>query len=175
MKQHIKGVLIALIVAVASVFLLSLLMPSQIVLEQKVFVRAKPEKCYLELKNKQGYQEWLEGLRNQKLDLSKKNEILINSKDGNLYRMKASWFPKRNSVEWLYFKEEDKQAVLMLTVNGNQEGSWIKFQQIWDLGWNPIAKLIALRSREETERNMSNELIQLKSIIETNQKKIKEL
>ena len=171
MKQHIKGVVLAFIIALAGIFLLSFLMPSQLVLEEQILVQAGPEVCYQELEQKEGYSKWIVGLKGKKLDFSLSDQIVIEGEDGHLYRMQASWFPKKNSVEWLYFKGDEKQAVLILTVKGNEEGSWVKFQQIWDLGWNPIAKLMALRTREETEMQMSSELLELKSIIETNLKK----
>ena len=171
MLQHAKGVIIAFLIAVASIFLLSFLMPSQIVIQKRVLVKESPAITYVHLKDIKEYTQWMSGLSGRKIDFPSENKLLFEGDDHQIHEFEVVVFDQSKSVEITYYQEKEKKAVLILTTSKVEGGTWINYQQIWDLGWNPITKLLALRTRDQSEEVLLDELLELKSIIE-NQNKI---
>lgn len=166
MLQHAKGVIIAFLIAVASIFLLSFLMPSQIVIQKRILVNESPLNAYEHLKDMRGYALWMAGLKGRKIDFPSQEKLLFEGEDQQIHELEVITFDKERSVEITYYQEKEKKAVLVLAASKVEGGTWINYQQIWDLGWNPIAKLMALRTREQSEEVLLDELLELKSVIE---------
>ena len=169
--QHVKGVLIALGIAAVVVFLLSLLIPQQMVLIQETIVNEPQDSVYSFIKEKENLQTWvtdLNGLRLEEKLTANKNyeELTFTGHDKSHYRLEFYNSDRAKGLEIRYFKEDEKKAVFFITTKSQGAQTIVSLQQFWNLGINPFSKLIAFKSKKKSQEVLERDLTKLKKRIE---------
>lgn len=166
MFQHVKGVLIALGIAAVLLFLLSLLIPQQLVLVNETVVNKNQQSTYDFIKEKSNLQSWVTDLNGLLLEEKDSTTLIFKGRDEQLYRLEFYDSDRAKGIEIRYFKNEEKKAVFVLSTKSQGEQTIIKQQQYWNLGINPFKKLLGFKSKEKSLDVMSRDMTKLKKRIE---------
>ncbi len=166
MFQHVKGVLIALGIAVVLAFLLSLLIPQQLVLVEETVVNQPQDSVYAFIKDKNNLQTWVTDLNGLHLEQKSANEFIFKGRDEQLYRLEFYESDRAKGIEIRYFKAEEKKAVFVLSTKAQGNQTIVKQQQFWNLGINPFKKLLGFKSKDKSIELMERDMLRLKKRIE---------
>ena len=168
MFQHVKGVLLALGIASVLLFLLSLLIPQQLVLTQEIVINQSQDSVYSYINDKKNIQNWMSDLKGLNLNVKNDHELIFKGRDEHLYRLEFLSANKAKGLEIQYFKEEEKKGVFVFYTKSQGNQTILTHQQFWNVGLNPVKKLLAFKSKKSTLEIIKKDLIQLKKTIENN-------
>lgn len=169
--RHVKGILIALVVAVVGIFLLSLLMSQQLVLQKEVVVNANVDSVFTYLSNHNNLTQWIGDLKGIETEDKGDGRMIFEGRDQGLYAIESNIATNAKGVEFTYFKGEDVKAVFIYQARGADGQTVVSAVQHWDVGLNPFTKLLAYKTKDKSEEALENDLIALKMQLEQSLKK----
>ena len=71
-----------------------------------------------------------------------------------------------NNIQIRYLVNQQHKATFKISIQNAKDLTLVKYQQIWDLGWNPIAKLFAQKTKEKSSIEIKKDLLALKRHLE---------
>jgi len=166
MFQHTKGVIKALIIAVIAIFGLSFFMPSQIVLQQELVVNVSQDDVFTFLEDGNNIKSYFPNLEGITLEDKGDGDYIFIGHDDALYRLELKVSDKAKGVELTYYKEDDKKGVFVFTTVKSEDQTMLSQTQFWNLGYNPITKLLGHQTKDESEDRLLDEMIKLKEMLE---------
>ena len=166
MFQHTKGVLIALVSAVAGIMLLSLLMPQQIVLKKDVIINASSDSVFTYFKNPDNFSTWMHGLSGIKTEMKEDNTLIYVGRDEEMHSMVTSVADKALGIEVVHYKDGDKKGVFLIQAKAQGNQTIVTQTQFWNLGLNPFTKLLANKTKDKSEAALQEDMYSLKNAIE---------
>lgn len=166
MLEHTKGVIKATLVAILIVFGLSLIIPQQIVLQHELVVNLSQDSVFSYLSDESNIRVYFPNL--QGIDLEKKGEgeYVFKGHDDLLYRIELKSADRAKGVEITYFKEDEKAGVFLFTTRDQNNQTLFSQTQFWNLGYNPIMKLLGHQTKQESQDRLEDEMIAIKRIFE---------
>lgn len=165
-KDHVRGVLIALGIAIVSIFGLSLMMSSQVIVQEDVVVNQPDSTVYNFLRDEGNLRLWISELEGIELREKSGGNYQYVGANSALHDLQIYTFDKNQSVELNFFKDGEKIAVFNLICDKVGEQSLVKISQFWYIGVNPISKLMAYNMDEQLEEKLKDDLYRLKLEIE---------
>jgi hypothetical protein len=166
MFQHTKGVIKALVVAVIAIFGLSFFMPSQIVLQKELVVNVPQEEVFSFLEDGGNIKSYFPNLEGVILEDKGYGDYIFIGHDDALYRLELRVADKAKGVELTYYKEDEKKGVFLFTTLKSENQTMLSQTQFWNLGYNPITKLLGHQTKDQSEDKLLDEMINLKETIE---------
>ncbi len=166
MFQHTKGVLIALVTAVAGIMLLSLLMPQQIVLKKDVVINAPSDSVFTYFKNPSNFPIWMNGLSGIQTEIKDDNTLVYVGRDDEMHTIETSVADKALGIEVIHYKEGEKKGVFLIQAKPQGNQTIVTQTQFWNLGLNPFTKLLANKTKEKSEEALKRDMYSLKNTIE---------
>lgn len=166
MIDHIKGVLIALGIAIVVIFALSLLMPQQIVIEDEVVINKSQDSVYLFLKEPKHVKHLFGDLEKVVLQEKESGTFVFKGGDGELYQLEVKAADQANGIEVNYFKSGEKTGVFIFKTKAFQNQTLLSQVQFWNLGLNPITKLLGHKTKDQTVLKLKDEMLNVKMILE---------
>jgi len=166
MFQHTKGVLIATGIAIALIFGLSLIIPQQIVLQHELVVNSPQDSVFHFLENANNMKSYFPNLEGIKMEDKGEGDFVFEGHDGELYRIELRVANKAKGVELSYYKNDDKKGVFLLTTKKHNEQTLLSQTQFWNLGYNPLTKILGHQTKDESLGNLQDEMIKLKITLE---------
>lgn len=166
-KQHIKGVLIALISATVILFSISFFVGSKILVNHDVIINSDTEKVFNYVKRPDKLLNWIEGVDGVKAEptLDGKGIQYIGFNE-QLHTFNFIVSKRASGLEISYKRENKLIAVFKIQVRQKEEGCIVFFEKIWNVSDNPLTKLFSLSMDEDIKVGMKKELINLKRILE---------
>jgi len=166
MFQHTKGVLVATGIAIALIFGLSLIIPQQVVLQHEIVVNSAQDSVFQFIANAKNMKSYFPNLKGIEMEDKGDGDFVFEGHDGGLYRIELRTANKAKGVELSYYRNDNKEGVFLLTTKKHNEQTLLSQVQYWNLGYNPITKLLGHQTKDESQDNLQDEMIRLKSIIE---------
>lgn len=168
-KQHIKGIIIALISATILLFVISFFVGDEVQVSKSYVINSKPDLIYKFIKSPANFKSLLSGTGNFEVEFLKKERgIQYEGLDLNIHTFKYRAFDNILGLELTYFKEGQNQAVFRYKIIPQQDGSVIEFEKIWRIGSNPLVKLFSIGLDEDIEEGMNKDIKKLKGLLELN-------
>ena len=166
-KQHIKGVLLAIVSATVLLFVISFFVGSQILVNHDIIINSDKEKVFNYVKQPQNFLNWIEGSEgiNAKPTSNGKGIQYIGFND-KLHTFNFFVSENASGVEINYTKEGDLVAVFKVQVKQKSDGCIVIYEKIWNVSDNPLTKLFSLSMDEDIRVGMKKELMTLKKLIE---------
>jgi hypothetical protein len=166
MFQHTKGVLKALVIAIVAIFGLSLIIPQQIALQHDIVVNLSQDSVFKFLENGENMKSYFPNLKGLKIEYKGDGDFVFIGHDGDLHRLELRTANKAKGVELTYYSDDDKKGVFLLTTKKYNNQTLLMQTQFWNLGYNPLAKLLGHQTKKESQEKLEDEMIILKSILE---------
>jgi uncharacterized protein YndB with AHSA1/START domain len=162
-KQHIIGTLIAAVGAVLLLVLVNFAMPSQMVLNERVVIQASKEAVFPFVSNPDSMALWYDDIKGYSFSQkpgSHRYQFL--GKDNQMHELKILGEKSDGKVKIEYYQADEKKAVFFFELLSNGDETIVKVEQFWNVGWNPLAKLMANGREEEMVKLLKRDLIELK-------------
>jgi len=167
LKQHIKGVLIAIVSATVILFAISLFVGSQIIVHRDIVVNADRDGVFNYLKQPKNFPNWMEGTDGIVIkETANGNGIQYIGFDEKLHTFKYLVSETAVGVEINYERDNELTAIFKLQVKQKADGSVVFYEKIWNVSDNPLTKIFSLSMDEDIEMGMKKELMNLKLLIE---------
>ncbi|MFT6717218.1 MAG: hypothetical protein ACJA0Q_001869 [Saprospiraceae bacterium] len=166
MFQHTKGIFKASVIAIALVFGLSLIIPQQLVLQHELVVNSSQDTVFEFLENPENMKLYFSNLQGLQMEDKGDGDFIFEGHDGELYRLEHRSASKAKGVEITYYKNEDKQGVFLLTTKKHNGQTLLLQTQFWNLGYNPLTKLMGHQTKDKNQENLQDEMIKLKELLE---------
>lgn len=170
-KQHVKGVLIAIISATILLFIISFFVGDEIRVSKSYIINSRSDSLYKFIKSPSNFKSLLSGTDNFEIEYLKKGlGVQYEGFDLNIHTFKYRAFDNILGLELTYIKEGLDQAVFKYKIIPSQGASIVEFEKIWRVGSNPLVKLFSLGLDEDVEEGMKNDIKKLKNAVRINQK-----
>jgi hypothetical protein len=166
-KQHIKGVLLAIVSATAILFTISFFVGSQILVNHDIIINSDKDKVFNYVKQPDNFLNWIEGSDgiNAKPTANGKGIQYIGFNE-KMHEFNFLVSETASGIEINYTKESELVAVFKVQVKEKAEGCVVFYEKIWNISDNPLTKLFSLSMDEDIEEGMKKELMSLKKLIE---------
>jgi hypothetical protein len=167
LKQHIKGVLIAIFSATVILFAISFFVGSQIVVHRDIVVNADKSAVFNYVKQPKNFPNWMEGTDGIVVkETTNGNGIQYIGFDEKLHTFKYLVSETASGVEISYQRNNELTAIFKLQVKQKSDGSVLFYEKIWNVSNNPLTKIFSLSMDEDIEMGMKKELMNVKFLIE---------
>mgnify|MGYP001160858754 FL=1 len=168
-KQHVKGVVIALISATVLLFTISFFVGDEIRVSKSYVINSKSHSIYKFIKSPANFKSLLSGTDNFEIEfLKKETGVQYEGVDLNIHTFKYRAFDNILGLELTYMKEGQNQAIFKYKIIPQQKASIIEFEKIWRIGSNPLVKLFSIGLDEDVEEGMKKDIKKLKKALELN-------
>lgn len=164
--QHVKGVLVAAGIALLIVYLLSLFMASQLVLTKEIVINKNDDVVFNYVQNAENSPLWINDIKGVQLIDKGAGVYVFEGNDGGLYSFEFNIARNAKGLEISYFDGEDKEALFIIKCKSYGEQTVVQVVQYWNLGMNPFTKLLAYKTKEQSEGRLEDDLITLKNTLE---------
>lgn len=167
LKQHVKGVLIAIASATIILFAISFFVGDQITVKHDLVVNAPKEKVFNYLKDPQNFKSWMYGAEGtDPKPLVRGEGIQYIGYDEKMHTFTYLVSESAGGLEINYDKEEERQAIFQLQVRDKEEGCVVVYVKIWNIGSNPLSKVFSLSMDEDILEGMKKDMKAVKSALE---------
>ena len=113
LKQHVKGILIAIGSAIVILFVVSFFVGSEVRVSKSYVLNNKVDSVYTFLKDPKNFQKWLDGSQEFKVNYLKEDGgIQYEGFQGDLHTFRYLTIDKINGLEIVYKREDDEMAVI---------------------------------------------------------------
>jgi hypothetical protein len=166
-KQHIKGVIIALISATVLLFIISFFVGDEIRVSKSYVIKHSSDVLYKFIKKPSNFKSLISGSDDLQIEFLK-NEMGVQYEgfDLNIHTFKYRSFDKILGLELTYIKEGQDQAVFKYKIIPQQSASIIEFEKVWRVGSNPLVKLFSIGFNEDVEEGMNKDIKKLKNALQ---------
>ncbi|MBI35062.1 MAG: hypothetical protein CMP67_06830 [Flavobacteriales bacterium] len=166
-KQHIKGVLLAIVSATLILFIISFFVGSEIRVSKSYVINTSPDSVYSYIKSPKNFKTIVSGTEEFQIELLKNNEgVQYEGFDLNLHTFKYRSFDNILGLELTYVREGEAQAVFKYKISPRENASILEYEKIWRIGSNPLVKIFSLSMDEDIEEGMKNDVVKLKNALE---------
>ena len=166
-KQHVKGVLLAVISATVILFSISFFVGSKILVNHDIIINSDTEKVFNYVKQPNKFLNWIEGVEGVKAaPTSDGKGIQYIGFNDKLHTFNFIVSRSASGIEINYKKENELVAVFKIQVRQKEEGCVVFYEKIWNVSDNPLTKLFSLTMDEDIKEGMKKELTNLKNLLE---------
>ena len=166
-KQHIKGVILALISATVILFSISFFVGSKISVNHDIIINSNIEKVFNYVIQPDKFLNWIEGVEGVKAEPTLDGKgIQYIGFNKNLHTFNFIVSRSASGVEINYKRENKLVAVFKIQVRQKEQGCIVFYEKIWNVSDNPLTKLFSLSMDEDIKEGMKKELTNLKNILE---------
>ena len=164
MKSHIIGVIIGLTLAILALFSINFFIAQEYLIEEEIVIHKNTQEVNNFLQNPQNLSIWIKSLNENKEILNQNNNIISFKMNNENYDLEVKSIP--NNIQIRYLVNQQHKATFKISIQNAKDLTLVKYQQIWDLGWNPIAKLFAQKTKEKSSIEIKKDLLALKRHLE---------
>ena len=165
-KQHIKGVILALISATLLLFIISFFVGNEIRVSKSYILNSNSDSLYEFIKSPSNFKSLLYGTDNFETEFLKKEiGVQYEGLDLKIHKFKYRPFDKIKGLELTYEKEGLDQAVFRYKIIPKSKASILEFEKVWRVGSNPLVKLFSIGLDEDVEEGMNKDIKKLKQMI----------
>ncbi|MBL56744.1 MAG: hypothetical protein CMP61_06120 [Flavobacteriales bacterium] len=166
-KQHIKGVLVAIVSATLILFVISFFAGSEVRVNKTYVINASADSVYAFIKSPKNFKKFIEGGDAFEIDyLPDSKGVQYEGFDGNLHQFKYACFDNAKGLELSYFKEGENMALYKMKAKSKEKATLIEYEIIWRIGVNPLSKILSLAADEDIEAGMKKDIANLKKELE---------
>tara|TARA_Y100000589_G_scaffold3897_3_gene3485 strand:+ start:1017 stop:1526 length:510 start_codon:yes stop_codon:yes gene_type:complete len=166
-KQHIKGVIIAVLSATVLLFVVSLFVGNQIRVTKTYVVNSNCDSVYNFIKSPTNFKNLLSGTDDFQIEFLKNNAgVQYEGFDLNIHTFKYRTFDNILGLELTYIKEGEDQAVFKYKITPIENASILEYEKIWRIGSNPLVRIFSLGLDEDVEEGMKKDINKLKKAVE---------
>lgn len=166
-KQHIKGVTLAVLSATVVLFGISFFVGSQILVNHDIIINSNTKKVFNYVKQPDKFLNWIEGSDGLKAKPTSNGKgiqyIGFNEK---LHTFNFFVAEANSGVEINYERDNKLVAIFKIKVSQKGEGCIVFYEKIWNVSDNPLTKLFSLKMDEDIKAGMKKELMNLKRLLE---------
>lgn len=165
-KQHVIGTLIAAVVAFLILLAINLLMPSQMVVTKSVVMNQSMEQVMPYLSTPDSVARWYKELNGARfIQKPNTNRYQFVGQDGEMHELVFTAEMQDGKSKMEYYSKGEKKAIFFFQAKPKEEQTVVEVRQFWNLGWNPLSKLMAKGREEETEKTLQINLLALKRLL----------
>ena len=163
LKQHVKGILIAIGSAIVILFVVSFFVGSEVRVSKSYVLNNKVDSVYTFLKDPKNFQKWLDGSQEFKVNYLKEDGgIQYEGFQGDLHTFRYLTIDKINGLEIVYKREDDEMAVIKFKATAKNNGTILEYEKVWKISNNPIVKVVSMNLDEDIEEGMKKDIKRLK-------------
>ena len=167
LKQHIKGVLLAIVSATVLLFIISFFVGDEIRVAKSYVINSPADAVFNFISKPKNFGSVIDGGKEFNVTYLKNDGgVQYSGFDGRLHTFKYKSFSKQLGVEIIYSRDGVDQAVFKYKANVKESGTVLDFEKTWRLSSNPLAKIISLGSDEDLEAGMEKEIKSINKEIE---------
>tara|TARA_B100000401_G_C52788940_1_gene712388 strand:+ start:399 stop:908 length:510 start_codon:yes stop_codon:yes gene_type:complete len=166
-KQHVKGVIIAVLSATILLFVVSLFVGNQIRVTKTYVINSNCDSVYNFIKSPTNFKNLLSGTDDFQIEFLKNNAgVQYEGFDLNIHTFKYRTFDNILGLELTYIKEGEDQALFKYKVTPRENASILEYEKIWRIGSNPLVRIFSLGLDEDVEEGMKKDIKKLKKAVE---------
>ena len=166
-KQHVKGVIIAVLSATVLLFVVSLFVGNQIRVTKTYVINSNCDSVYNFIKSPTNFKNLLSGTDNFQIEFLKNNAgVQYEGFDLNIHTFKYRTFDNILGLELTYIKEGEDQALFKYKVTPRENASILEYEKIWRIGSNPLVRIFSSGLDEDVEEGMKKDIKKLKKAVE---------
>lgn len=167
MKRHIIGIIIALVLAFGGLLFINLLMSNEIVVSEEVVINEDVELVYDFIEKPTNVTIWIKDLSDKKLEYNSESDVFSYDAGDDLSRsLKFVYSKAAKGVEIKYSENGVEKGVFIMKLVPQENQTIVKYVQHWNVGWNPIAKIMANSTQEKAALGLKKDLLALKRYLE---------
>lgn len=167
LKQHVKGVLLAIVTATVLLFVVSFFVGSQIMVHRDIVINADKDEVFNYIKQPSNFKNWMEGADEIEAVVNKKGDgIQYIGFDEKLHTFDYRISETAYGAEISYERDHELTAIFKIQVKQKAEGCVVNYEKIWNVSDNPLTKIFSLSMDEDIEIGMKKELMNVKGAIE---------
>lgn len=166
-KQHVKGVLWAIVSATVLLFAISFFVGEEIRVSKSYVINAPADSVFNFIRKPRNFGYIIDGGKEFKLNYLKGDQgVQYEGFDGNLHTFKYKSFPNQKGAEIIYSRDGEDQAVFKYKASQKESGTVLSVDKIWRISPNPLVKIISMGSDEDLEAGMQKEIKSIKKELE---------
>lgn len=162
-KQHVKGVLIAILSATVLLFVVSFFVGDEVRVSKTYVIKAPADSVYSFISNPENFKGIIAGSDDFKISFLKKGiGVQYEGYDSKLHTFRYKTFDNQLGLELIYIREEEEEAVFRYKLNPKENGSLLEYEKVWRIGGNPVTKMLSLGLDEDIEAGMKKDIDKIK-------------
>lgn len=166
-KQHVKGVIIAVCSAIVLLFIVSFFVGSEVRVLKTYVINSNSDSIYNYIKSPSNFKTLLSGADDFEIELLKNDAgVQYEGFDLNIHTFKYRPFDKILGLELAYTREGQDEAVFKYRVIPKENASILEYEKVWRIGSNPLMKIFSLGLDEDIEEGMKKDVKKLKKALE---------
>lgn len=166
-KDHVKGVLLAILSAGILLFVIGFFVGSEVRVAKSAVVKNNADSVFTFVSTPQNFQKWIQGADEFNVEYLPENKGLqYIGLDENLHQFKYKAFTKTNGLEITYKRNGEDMAIYKMKIIPKTEGAVIEYVKVWRISENPLAKIVSLGLDEDLEAGMAIEFKAIKKILD---------
>tara|TARA_Y100000766_G_scaffold273189_1_gene273836 strand:+ start:570 stop:1088 length:519 start_codon:yes stop_codon:yes gene_type:complete len=166
-KQHVKGVIIAVFSAIVLLFIVSFFVGSEVRVLKTYVINSNSDSIYNYIKSPSNFKTLLSGTDDFEIELLKNDAgVQYEGFDLNIHTFKYRPFDKILGLELTYIREGQDEAVFKYRVIPKENASILEYEKVWRVGSNPLIKIFSLGLDEDVEEGMKKDVKKLKKALE---------
>jgi len=166
-KQHVKGVIIAVFSAIVLLFIVSFFVGSEVRVLKTYVINSNSDSIYNYIKSPSNFKTLLSGTDDFEIELLKNDAgVQYEGFDLNIHTFKYRPFDKILGLELTYIREGQDEAVFKYRVIPKENASILEYEKVWRVGSNPLIKIFSLSLDEDVEEGMKKDVKKLKKALE---------
>lgn len=163
LKQHVKGVIIAIVSATVILFSISFFVGDQITVDHDLVINASKEEVFNYLKDAKNFKEWMYGTEGiDPKPMVRGEGIQYIGYEKKMHTFKYLVSESATGLEIHYDKDEEPQAIFQIQILQKDEGCLVKYVKMWNIGSNPLSKVFSLSMDEDILEGMKKDLMNVK-------------
>ncbi len=166
-KQHIKGVIIAIFSATVLLFVVSFFVGSEVRVSKTYVINLNSDSIYKHIKSPSNFKNLLSGTDDFEIELLKNDAgVQYEGFDLNIHTFKYRYFDKILGLELIYLREGQEEAVFKYRIIPKENATILEYEKVWRVGSNPLIKIFSLGLDEDVEEGMKKDVKKLKIALE---------
>lgn len=167
LKQHVKGVLLAISSAIVLLFVISFFVGDEIRVSKSYVINAPADSVFNFISSPKNFGDLIDGGKEFNVTYLKENSgVQYEGFDGRLHSFKYKAFPSQFGLEIIYVREGEEQAIYKYKATKKESGTLLDFVKTWRISPNPLTKIISIGGDEDIEAGMLKEIKSIKKQLE---------
>lgn len=163
LKDHIKGVLVALASATVIIYVISFFVGSQLTVDTEVVLNAEADSVFNYMKEPANFGEWMSGTEDLRIEVNKKNNgVKYVGYDEYMHAFTYKVSNSAKGFEIHYRKEDEEMAIFKVQIKPLADGCMINYVKIWNISSNPLTRLFSTSLDEDVLAGMKKDLASVK-------------
>ena len=166
-KQHVKGVIIAVLSAIVLLFVVSLFVGNKIRVTKTYVINSNCDSVYNFIKSPSNFKNLLAGTDDFQIEFLRNNGgVQYEGFDLNIHTFKYQSFDNILGLELTYSKGGEDQALFKYKITPRENASILEYEKIWRIGSNPLVRIFSLGLDDDVEEGMKKDVRKLKKAVE---------